>query len=92
MIRVRLEPCGPLREAFGAPEYEYDLPDGASLGDLLDRIGAEHGERLASIWNQRERRFRGPVVIMTGTRVVKDRSTPLRDRQTVSLYKAVVGG
>jgi molybdopterin converting factor small subunit len=92
MIRVLLQPLGPLQEAFGAPEFQYELPDGASLGDLLDRIGAEHGERLAAIWNARERRFRGPVVIMSGTRVVKDRATPLRDRQTLSLYKAVVGG
>jgi molybdopterin converting factor small subunit len=92
MIRVRLQPCGPLVEAFGAPEFAYDLADGASLGDLLDRIGAEHGERLGSIWNLRERRFRGPVVIMSGAKALKDRATPLRDQQTVSLYKAVVGG
>lgn len=92
VIRVRLEPCGTLREAFGAPELAFELPEGASLGDLLDRIGAEHGERLAALWNLRERRFRGPVVIMTGTVVVKDRATPLRDQQTVSLHKAVVGG
>lgn len=92
MIRVLVLPCGPLAQVFGAPEIAFDLPDGATLGDLLERIGAEHGERLASIWNQRERRFRGPVVIMTGAKAIKDRATPLRDQQTVSLYKAVVGG
>jgi molybdopterin converting factor small subunit len=92
MIHVLLQPCGPLQAVFGAPELAFELPDGATLGDLLDRIGAEHGERLESAWNLRERRFRGPVVIMTGARVVKDRSTPLRDRQTVSLFKTVVGG
>jgi len=92
MIHVLLEPRGPLQTVFGAPEFAYELPDGATLGDLLDRIGAEHGERLESMWNLRERRFRGPVVIMAGARVVRDRATPLRDRQRVSLFKAVVGG
>jgi len=93
LIRVVLQACGPLRETFGAPELGFELADGATLGDLLDRIGADHGERLAgSLWNLRERRFRGPVVIMAGSRAVKDRATPLHDQQVVRLYKAVVGG
>jgi molybdopterin converting factor small subunit len=92
MIHVLLQPCGPLQAAFGAPELDLELPDGATLGDLLDRIGAEHGERLESLWRVHERRFRGPVVIETDAKVVKDRATPLRDRQTVRLHKAIVGG
>jgi molybdopterin converting factor small subunit len=92
MITITLEARGTLAEVFG-PETCYELADGATLGDLLDRIDREHGERLAqTIWNRRERRFRGPVVIMAGQRAVKDRATPLGDRQVVSLYKALVGG
>jgi molybdopterin converting factor small subunit len=92
MIHVLLKPCGPLQAAFGAPELDFELPDGATLGDLLDRIGAEYGERLDSLWNVRERRFRGPVVTETDGKVLRDRATPLRDRQTVRLHKAIVGG
>jgi molybdopterin converting factor small subunit len=92
MIQVTLQAQGTLEEVFG-PAACCELADGATLGDLLDRIDAEHGERLAgTIWNRREKRFRGPVVIMLGRRAVKDRATPLRDRQVVSLFKAVVGG
>jgi len=92
MIHVLLKPCGPMQAAFGAPELAFELPDGATLGELLDRIGAQYGERLESLWNVRERRFRGPVVIEADAKVVKDRATPLRDRQTVKLHKAIVGG
>jgi len=92
MIRVLLQPCGPLQAAFGAPELVFELPDGATLGDLLDRIGSGHGERLGALWSVRERRFRGPVVIQADARAVKDRATPLRDGQAVKLHKAIVGG
>lgn len=91
MIRITLEARGALEQAFGSPVC-YELAEGATLGDLLERIGSEFGERLGTLWNQREARFRGPVVIMDGKRAVRDRATPLRDQQVVSLFKAVVGG
>lgn len=93
MIRVSLRAAGPMRECFGSAELDLDLPDGATLGDLLLRIEQDHGERLAgSIWNWREHRFRGPVVIMSGSRVLRDRAMALRDQQQVTFTKAVVGG
>jgi hypothetical protein len=93
MIQVKVEPCGAMREYFPDPVLEFRLPDGARLGDLLDGIDAEHGERLAgTVWNQARRRFRGPVVIKAGSRVLTARDAPLRDGQVVSLFKALVGG
>jgi len=94
MITVTLQAVGPMREYFPGPGQDLELPDGATLGDLLDRIDAAHGERLAgtSIWNRQARKFRGPVVIKAGTRLVTSRAAPLQDRQVVSLIKAVVGG
>ena len=93
MITVTLQACGPMRDYFPGPDQGLGLPDGATLGDLLDRIDQDHGERLAgTVWNRRARRFRGPVVIKAGDRIVQDRAAPLRDGQVVSLIKAVVGG
>lgn len=94
MITVTLQATGPMREYFPGPDQDLELPDGATLGDLLDRIDADHGERLAgsTIWNRQARKFRGPVVIKAGPRVVTARTAPLRDRQVVSLIKALVGG
>ena len=94
MITITLQATGPMREYFPGPDLELEFPDGATLGDLLDRIGADHGERLAgsTIWNRQARKFRGPVVIRIGSQVVTARTAPLRDRQVVSLIKALVGG
>ena len=93
MIQVLLHGAGTMAECFGAAEQRLDLPDGATLGDLLLRIEQDHGERLAgSVWNWKEHRFRGPVVIMSGSRVLRDRATALRDQQKVTFTRAVVGG
>jgi sulfur carrier protein ThiS len=95
MITITLQATGPMREYFPGPDQELELPDGATLGDLLDRIDADHGERLAgstTIWNRQARKFRGPVVVKAGSQVVAARTAPLRDRQVVSLIKALVGG
>lgn len=94
MITVTLQATGPMREYFPGPDQPLELPDGATLGDLLDRIEADHGDRLAgsAIWNRQARKFRGPVVIKAGSQVVTARTAPLRDGQVVSLIKALVGG
>ncbi len=82
-----------MREYFPEPEFPVELPDGACLGDLLDRLDQRHGERLAgTVWNRKARRFRGPVVIKAGSRLLGNRDAPLQDALVVSLYKAVVGG
>jgi len=93
MIQVTLALSGTLREYFDEPEYLVELPDGATLGDLLVRIEEDHGARLTgSIWNRSEHRFRGAMVLMIGARAVKDRAMLLRAGQTVKVFKAVVGG
>lgn len=93
MIQVTLEMAGNLQEPFGQAVYQVELPDGANLGDLLVRIEAYLGGRpVGSIWNWTEHRFRGAVVLMIGSRAVKDRATLLRDGQVVKAFKAVVGG
>jgi sulfur carrier protein ThiS len=93
MIRVTLAISGTMREYFDQEEYPMELPEGATLGDFLVRIGQDHEARLSGpIWNRVEHRFRGAVVLMVGSKAVKDRATPLRDGQTVKVFKAVVGG
>jgi hypothetical protein len=93
MIRVTFAVSGTMREYFDQEEYRLELPDGANLGDLLARIGQDHGARLTeSIWKREDHRFRGAVVLMVGTKAVKDRAMTLVDGQTVKAFKAVVGG
>ena len=93
MITVTLHAYGLMRDYFPGPDQILEFADGATLGNLLDRIDQDSGERLAdSIWNRRTRSFRGPVVIKVGNQLARDRMMPLQNRQMVSLFKAVVGG
>lgn len=90
---VTLRGIGHMREYLGDEPHAVDLPEGATLGDLLIRIEQDFKEQLTgSIWNWEGHRFRGPVVIVLGGRIVKDRTTPLQDQQEVCIHKALVGG
>jgi molybdopterin converting factor small subunit len=90
---IRLTAFGELREHFGKETHEIELPTGATLADLLVCVEERWGDKLpASLWNDREHRFRGPVVIRVGERVTRDRTAVLSDGQGISFYRALVGG
>ena len=92
-MRIQVTAFGGLCEHFGRETHEVDLPDGATLADLLVRVEEQWGDRVpASLWNSREHRFRGPVVIKVGERATRDRTAVLSDGQEVRLYRALVGG
>ena len=46
-MRVRVLLFATLAEQLGAPHVEVDLPEGATVGQMLSRLGAEHPD-LAS--------------------------------------------
>ena len=92
-MRVRVTAFGNLREYFGPGAHDLALAEGSTLQDLLLLWEQEwHGRIPASLWNRDEHRFRGPVVIRVGSRVVRDRSTALADGDDVRFYQALVGG
>jgi molybdopterin converting factor small subunit len=92
-MQVTISGVGLMREYLGETPSVVELPEQATLGDLLARIEVDFKDQLTgSIWNWEEHRFRGPVMIVSGDRVVRDRATPLMDRQEVSFHKALVGG
>lgn len=92
-MQVTIKGVGLMRDYLGEDPRVVELPNEATLGDLLGWIELNCKEQLTgSIWNWGEHRFRGPVVIVADHRVVKDRTTPLQDQQEVSFYKALVGG
>lgn len=92
-MRVSLIAMGLLAKEFGTPEYQMDLPEGACLADLYDRIDAEVADRLPlSLWNRSEKRFRGAVVLISGSKVIRNADEPLLDGQEIKVFKVVVGG
>ena len=92
-MTIRLQAKGELRECFGGDVIEVPLAEGATLAGLLAEIGARWGNSLpAHLWDAQAVRFRGPVVIVLGTKPVRDPQTPLRDGQDISVHKVLVGG
>ena len=70
-----------------------DVADNGCLGDLFRSIGRleEHG-LPESIWNYAENRFRGPVLITTGGRVIRKENEKLFNGQRIKLRRCIVGG
>ncbi|MCX7774575.1 MAG: hypothetical protein WHT81_05265 [Rectinemataceae bacterium] len=92
-MRVSLIAMGLLAKELGTPEYQMDLPEGACLADLYDRIDAEMADRLPlSLWNRGEKRFRGAVVLISGSKVIRNADERLFDGQEIKVFKVVVGG
>ena len=93
MMRVRVTAFGHLCEYVGRETRDLAIAEGSTLQDLLLLWEQEWQGRIpASLWNRDEHRFRGPVVIRIGKRVVRDRSTALADGDEVHFYQALVGG
>jgi hypothetical protein len=86
-------PTGELVNDFGMKNIYIQLPAGAVLGDLLSKIDANFGRVLpAALWNRVDRRFRGPVVLMSDGIVVRGAESPLRNGQEIKAIKVKVGG
>jgi molybdopterin synthase catalytic subunit len=74
-VRVRL--FAALRERYGAPEVVLELPDGALVGDALDRLGTV---------------TEGVPAVMAVNREYADRAAALHEGDEVALIPPVSGG
>jgi molybdopterin converting factor small subunit len=92
-VTVRVTAFGRLREVFGSDEHRVQLAEGATLAALLVALEDSFGDRLpASLWNRREHRFRGPVVLSVGGRIARGRDTALAEGEEIRIHQALVGG
>jgi molybdopterin synthase sulfur carrier subunit len=78
VARVRL--FAALREAAGASEVEAP---GKTVGDIVDALGAQHGERFAAV-------AAVSSFVVNGERAT--RSTPIAEGDQVALLPPVSGG
>ena len=92
-MEVLLTATGQLEKEFGGSRFRMEFPEGATLGDLLVRIDSDFGDALPrELWNRGARKFRGPVVLVSDGRVVRDSGLRLRKGQEIVLFKVLVGG
>jgi len=69
------------------------IRDNGVLGDLFQSISRLKDAGLPeSVWNYDEDRFRGPVLITSGGRVIRDKNEKLFNGQRIELRRCIVGG
>jgi molybdopterin converting factor small subunit len=90
---VRLRVFGSLSRYLGGTRQEVELSTGATLRDLLNLVDAQWGRELPSrFWSEQNKRFQGPVLIMSEGVDLYDEDTPLWDQQEIMLLVPLSAG
>jgi hypothetical protein len=90
---VNIQPTGIIKKYFPHAQFELNLKDQATLADLYNKIGESLGDKLPeAIWNHQKSRFRGPVLITSNGKLIRDDATRLQNGQKIQLRRYLVGG
>lgn len=92
-MKVTVMFLGPLAQFVGRETVPFDLPDGATYGDLLDDIGNRFGERLHErIWDNEAHAFRAQILVVGTGRDHEARETPLFENEEIKIIPFLPGG
>ena len=92
-MKVTVTFFGPLGEQTGEETVRFDLPKGATFGDLLDDIGDRFGNRFHErIWDPEAKIFKPGILIVGTGRDLDSRDTPLLDDEEIKIVPILGGG
>jgi hypothetical protein len=92
-MKITLKSIADLRDYFGREPVVLDLPEGATLQQVVEAIAARWGKALpAYMWDGARPGFRGPILLLVDKKVQQDFSVALQDGQEVIVMKALAGG
>jgi molybdopterin converting factor small subunit len=92
-MKVNVTFFGPLAEQAGEETVQFDLPEGASYGDLLDGIGHRFGDRFHErIWDREVNSFKPGVLTIGAGRDLGSRNIPLTDGEEIKIVPLLGGG
>jgi len=92
-MKITFAAMGDLREYLDREPQTVELPDQATVQDLLSWIEETQIGRLpAYLWDAEKHAFRGPVYLIANKKVILDQDMPLNDGMTIHLMRAMVGG
>lgn len=84
---------GILSEWAGEKEAEFDIPEGATYGRLLQEIGLRFGRKLPEIlWDQVKNDFSAPVLAISSNGMINSHDSPLEEDEQVMFMLKVGGG
>lgn len=92
-MQVRVRFAGLTRHYIGEKDKVYELPEGASVGDLLALIGREYGSRLPrQMWDAEKGRFHQSIrAARRGSALAVDEE-PLREGEEIYIISRMAGG
>jgi molybdopterin converting factor small subunit len=92
-MKVTVQFMGPLKDFIGEQTVQFDLPDQATYGALLEEIGCRFGERFPEkIWDTNGRGFKAGILIMGAGRDLEDRETLLKEDEEIKVLPLLGGG
>ena len=92
-MEVILKTSGSIERFFPEKEIRFVLEKGAVLSDLYEMMGQVNGSDIsAAVWNHGKNRFRGPVIVSSSGRLLKNEDEVLYDGQIIELKRFLIGG
>ncbi len=97
MIRrrlVRIRVYATLRDLMGGAVHDLPAPEGATVGDMVQRLVELHPALGEKLWNA-EGRLTGYITVFLNGRSVEyleGLATPVSERDALSLFPPVGGG
>ena len=93
-MRVSVGFLGILRDQVGQKTLEVELPDGASVDDLMEALAPMMEQKVGSwAWDAGTRRFT-PRVVVSRKKAIGSRAltAPLEDGEEILVFPPLAGG
>jgi len=91
-MQVRVKTWGTIQEIVGEREFGLELPSGAKVGNLLDRLVSEHNDKLREeLYKPGTKQVRPYVKILVNGHGARP-GNKLKDGDTVAIFPPVGGG
>lgn len=92
-MEVIVKTSGTIERFFPAKEFRFLFETRAVLSDVYEMLGQRFGPEIsAAVWNHGKNRFRGPVIVSSGGRLLKRDDEILHDGQVIELKRFLIGG
>jgi len=95
-MRVKTVYLGLVRSKIGKTEEQYELAEGSSLADLLERLEEDYGDKIRPLLRTKGESRLDPTLITTVNGVLKNQSeggnVSLKDGDVVTFMTLISGG
>ncbi len=92
-MKIILSFTGSLKDFLAKDTFELKLKEEATIEDLYDALGELIPQYTDStLWNPKKNRFRGPIIISSDSKIIKDVNTKLTNGQHLQIKRFLIGG